>query len=58
MRIIIIGTIAEYRGELVNVADNNDILGYDLQEVLNTLFEGTPSQYVAIANYRAPVTYC
>ena len=27
MRIIIIGTVAEFRGELVNVIDNDEILG-------------------------------
>lgn len=46
MRIIVIGTIAEFCGELVNVIDNDDILGYNLQEVLDTLFKGTPGQYV------------
>jgi hypothetical protein len=46
MRIIIIGTVAEFRGELVNVIDNDEILGYNLQEVLDTLFKGTPGQYV------------
>lgn len=51
MRIIIIGTIAEFRGELVNGVGNNEILSYSLQQVLDTLFKGTPGHYVAIANY-------
>lgn len=29
MRILIIGTVAEFRAELSNVVYNNDILGYN-----------------------------
>ncbi|KAF3043325.1 hypothetical protein E8E11_002704 [Didymella keratinophila] len=52
MRIIIIGTIAEFRGELVNVVENDDILGYDLQEVLDTLFECTPVHIAMAREFR------
>ena len=48
MRIIVIGTIAEFRGELVNVVDNDDILGYSLTTILDTLFKGTPGLYVPL----------
>jgi len=58
MRIIIIGTIAEFRGKLVNVADNDNILGYNLQEVLDILFEGTPGQYVVFFNWQSTVPAC
>ncbi|RFU80097.1 aba 3 [Trichoderma arundinaceum] len=39
-RIIVIGVIAEFRGGLVNVAESNHLLGYDLEELLNIVFGG------------------
>ena len=44
MRIIVIGTIAEFRGKLVDVMAGDDMLGYNLDEVLATLFTGTRGQ--------------
>lgn len=44
MRTIIIGTVAEFRGDLVDVAAGNHILGYDLDTVLADLFGGTKLQ--------------
>ena len=44
MRIIMIGTIAEFRGSLVDVLAGDDMLGYNLNEVLATLFAGTRGQ--------------
>jgi hypothetical protein len=58
IRIIIIGTIVEFSGELVNVVDINDVLGNDLQYVLDTLVEGTPGQYVAFSNRQSSVPAC
>jgi hypothetical protein len=43
MRAIIIGTIAEFRGNMVDVAASDTVLGcYSLNGVLDALFEGTP----------------
>ncbi|KAJ8114722.1 hypothetical protein OPT61_g3466 [Boeremia exigua] len=52
IRIIIIGTIAEFRGELVDVVNNDDILGYNLEEVLDTLFKGTPGRITMAREFR------
>ncbi|KAI2488276.1 hypothetical protein Ptr902_02409 [Pyrenophora tritici-repentis] len=41
MRIIVIGIIAEYNGELVRVAETDTLLGYNLTAVLADLFQGT-----------------
>jgi hypothetical protein len=41
MRTIIIGTVAEFRGDLVDVTAGNHILGYDLNNVLDDLFGAT-----------------
>lgn len=48
MRIIVIGIVAEFRGDLVDVTAGDDILGYNLSAVLAALFEGTPGQYVKV----------
>jgi hypothetical protein len=42
MRIFIMGIIAEFKGEMVDVAAGDEILGYNLSSVLQTLFDGTP----------------
>jgi hypothetical protein len=41
MRIIVMGIIAEFRGSLMDVANDDNVVGYSLTEVLNTLCEGT-----------------
>jgi hypothetical protein len=46
MRIIVMGIVAEFRGEMVDVAAGDQILGYSLSGTLAALFEGTPGQYV------------
>lgn len=51
LRIIIIGTIAEFRGSLVDIAAGNKILGYDLGSILTILFEGTPGHLEMIREY-------
>lgn len=44
MRIIVMGIVAEFRGSMVDVTAGDNILGYDLGAVLDTLFQGTPGQ--------------
>jgi hypothetical protein len=44
MRTIIIGIIADYRGDLIEVAATDNLLGYNLTDVLADLFEGTAAQ--------------
>lgn len=49
MRTIIIGIIAEFKGTMVDVtkpydgADRSHMLGYNLDHVLDALFDGTPA---------------
>lgn len=47
-RTIIIGTIAEFRGELVDVTAGDNILGFDLAAILADLFEGSAVQCVRV----------
>jgi hypothetical protein len=44
MRIIVIGTIAEFRGSLMDVANDDNTVGYKLTEVLKTLCGGTAGE--------------
>lgn len=44
MRIFVMGIITEFRGDLVDVTKGNDVLGYDMQAVLDALFQGTVGQ--------------
>ncbi|EAT89295.1 hypothetical protein HBI56_025150 [Parastagonospora nodorum] len=53
MRIIVIGTIAEFRGRLVDVMSGEDMLGYNLDEVLATLFMGTRGHAEMAREYRS-----
>jgi hypothetical protein len=52
MRTIIIGVIAEFRGEMVDVTASTSILGYDLDGVLAALFEGTPGHKEMAREYK------
>jgi hypothetical protein len=52
-RTVIIGIIAEFRGSLVDVAAGNKLLGFDLDEVLDTLFAGTPGRDEMARHFRA-----
>jgi hypothetical protein len=52
-RIIEIGIIAEFRGDLVDVAAGNNILGYDLDKLLDSVFAGTPGHENMAREYRA-----
>jgi hypothetical protein len=51
-RIIVIGIIAEFRGALVDVAAGDNILGYDLNELLDGVFAGTPGHEDMAREYR------
>lgn len=44
MRIIIIGIVAEYKGDMIDVAGSDEVLGYNLSCVLAQLFGGTRIQ--------------
>lgn len=52
MRTVIIGIIAEFKGHMVDVAAGDEILGFNLQEVLDGLFEGTVSRELMCREYR------
>jgi len=45
-RVITIGVICEFSGDMINVAESRKMLGYDVDQVLDALFKGTPGQYV------------
>jgi hypothetical protein len=51
-RIIVIGIIAEFRGALVDVTTGDRMLGYDLDELLGTVFAGTPGHELMAREYR------
>lgn len=52
MRIIVIGIIAEFRGDLVDVTAGPEILGYDLDGVLDGIFHGTPGHLDMAREYK------
>ena len=44
-RTIVIGIVAEFSGSLVDIAaGDGDVLGYDLQALLDAIFAGTPGR--------------
>jgi len=47
MRIIIMGIVAEFRGNLVDVTTGDEVLGYNLSDVLDALFLGTADWYTS-----------
>ncbi|KJX95711.1 hypothetical protein TI39_contig1183g00001 [Zymoseptoria brevis] len=53
MRTIIIGTIAEFQGSLLDVAAGDEILGYDLGQVLDDLFHDTAAHQEMSREYRS-----
>ncbi|RYP03581.1 hypothetical protein DL764_005042 [Monosporascus ibericus] len=53
MRIIIMGIIAEFRGDLVDVTAGDCILGYSLDGTLAELFEGTPGHALMAREYKS-----
>ncbi|KAK8137101.1 hypothetical protein PG984_005041 [Apiospora sp. TS-2023a] len=52
MRIIIMGIIAEFRGDLVDVETSDRILGYSLSGTLDELFKGTPGHELMAREYK------
>ncbi|KAI1854399.1 hypothetical protein JX265_012433 [Neoarthrinium moseri] len=52
MRIIIMGIIAEFKGDLVDVMAGDEILGYSLDGTLAELFEGTAGHAVMAREYK------
>ncbi|KAH8887800.1 hypothetical protein GQ53DRAFT_784052 [Thozetella sp. PMI_491] len=53
IRIIVIGIVAEFRGNLVDVTAGDTLLGYDLNDLLDILFAGTPGREEMGRGYRA-----
>ncbi|GLZ00444.1 hypothetical protein [Actinoplanes sp. NBRC 103695] len=51
-RIIVIGIVAEFRGSLVDVTTGDRVLGYDVDELLGTVFGGTPGHELMAREYR------
>ncbi|CZT15508.1 uncharacterized protein RCC_01366 [Ramularia collo-cygni] len=56
MRIIIIGTVAEFRGALFDMTAEGPVLGYDLDQVLDDLFKGTPGAADMSREYKTFLT--
>ncbi|PYH29892.1 ABA 3 protein [Aspergillus neoniger CBS 115656] len=52
MRIIIISVISEFRGDMVDVVAGPEVLGYDLDAVLNALFHDTPGHHAMVREYK------
>jgi len=52
MRIIIMGIIAEFKGDLVDVVNSDQILGYSLDGTLAELFEGTAGHELMAREYK------
>ena len=52
-RIIVIGIVAEFNGNLVDVSTSDLVLGYDLSELFATIFGGTPAHEAMAREYRA-----
>jgi hypothetical protein len=52
-RIIVIGIVAEFRGRLVDVSAGDRVLGYDLGELFEIIFAGTPGHEDMAREYRA-----
>ncbi|CAN9248046.1 unnamed protein product [Alternaria alternata] len=52
MRIIVMGIIAEFKGSLMDVANDDNVVGYSLTEVLDTLCGGTAGHAEMCREYR------
>ncbi|KAI8949053.1 hypothetical protein F4801DRAFT_426870 [Xylaria longipes] len=53
MRTIVLGTIAEFRGDLVDVEASDCVLGYTLNDILAELFQGTRGHALMAREYKA-----
>jgi hypothetical protein len=52
VRIVALGTVVEFRGDLADVSAGDHLLGYDLDKLLDTLFSGTPYHEDMAREYR------
>ncbi|KAL3419229.1 ABA 3 protein [Phlyctema vagabunda] len=52
MRTIVMSIIAEFRGNLIDIAAGDNVLGYNVLVVLDTLFRGTPGHEAMSREYR------
>jgi hypothetical protein len=59
MRAVIIATIAEFRGELIDITTGDHVLGHSVEELMEDLFENTGVQcvFLVILPYTS-VAYC
>lgn len=55
-RIIIIGTVAEFKGAMFDMTVDGPVLGYDLDQVLDDLFKGTPGAEDMAKEYKTFLT--
>ncbi|KAH8688781.1 ABA 3 protein [Talaromyces proteolyticus] len=55
MRTIVIGIVAEFRGDLVDVTASNNVLNYDLDDLLSTLLGDSPGGVEIAREFR---TFC
>ncbi|EHL02057.1 hypothetical protein M7I_2012 [Glarea lozoyensis 74030] len=44
LRMIVVAVVAEFRGDLVDVMAGSDVLGYNLDDLVYTVFAGTPGE--------------
>ncbi|MFG2286720.1 hypothetical protein ACGFOU_11775 [Streptomyces sp. NPDC048595] len=52
VRTVALGTVVEFRGAMADVSAGDHLLGYDLNELLDTLFRGTPGHEDMAREYR------
>ncbi|KAH8907017.1 hypothetical protein BR93DRAFT_937933 [Coniochaeta sp. PMI_546] len=52
IRVIIVGIVAEFNGTLVDISASDTVLGYDLNELFDVLFLGTPGHDDMARDYR------
>ncbi|KAI5207180.1 hypothetical protein AUEXF2481DRAFT_43513 [Aureobasidium subglaciale EXF-2481] len=52
MRIIVMGIIAEFKGDLLDVTDGDKVLNYSLDGILSDLFTGTPGHAEMAREYK------
>lgn len=46
VRLVVVAAIAEFRGDLIDILSSNTVVGYNIDELLSSLFKETPYQYV------------
>lgn len=53
MRTMVVCTVADFKGKLVNVESSDNLLSYGINSTLATLFEGTPIHADMAREFRA-----